>query len=147
PLLPRRRREQPTCHESRVFRPAPHARVARACDIARARASRMRSLPEGAGEEPVDRGPAVLLEEARARAAEVRFGDERVAGRFPHVALPELGAREDADAAAAGVVVALEGEVDLVDAVALGGGAEGSLGAVGGAAEEDAALGKHGRRP
>ena len=85
-----------------------------------------------------------LAEERRVRVAAVhQLGEVGEA----HVALPELGAREDADAAAAGVVVALEGEVDLVDAVALGGGAEGSLGAVGGAAEEDAALGKHGRRP
>ena len=45
------------------------------------------------------------------------------------------------------VVVALEGEVHLLDAVALGGRAELGLGAVRGAAEEDAVLGLHGGSP
>ena len=48
------------------------------------------------------------------------------------------------DPASARVVVALEGEVHLLDAVALGGRAEGGLGALRGAAVEDAVLGLHG---
>ena len=45
------------------------------------------------------------------------------------------------------VVVALEGEVHLLDAVALGGRAERGLGALRGAAEEDAVFGLHGGPP
>src|SRR5262249_49847 len=60
-----------------------------------------------------------------------------------HVALSQLGASEDAEAAPASVVVALEGEVHLVDAVPLGDGSELGLAAVGGATEENAVLGLH----
>src|SRR5439155_5290711 len=80
-------REQPTCHEGGVFRPAPRARVARSAR-ARLRHRARASLSERAGEETVDRGPALLLEEARARAAEVRLGDDRAAGRGPRVPRP-----------------------------------------------------------
>ena len=61
-----------------------------------------------------------------------------------HVSLLELGLGEHADAARAGVVVALEGEVHLGHTVALRGCAERGLGAVRGAAEQDALLGLHG---
>ena len=59
----------------------------------------------------------------------------------------QLFVGEHADAAAARIVVTLEGEVHLVDAVALGGGAEAGLGAVRGAAVEDAVFGLHGGSP
>src|SRR5438132_8578938 len=204
--------------------------ASRAAAASRTRVAWRRCLSERAGEQAVDRGPPVVLEEARARAAEVRLGDDWIAEGFPrvarpaepavarlvedvdrlveelgelgrharstrdrvvrldaadhedlatvvhlvpdalqdfpeergvgvaavhqlrqvgeaHVALAELRTREDADAAAPGVAVTLEGEVHLVDAVALGGLAEGGFGALGRAAEEDAVLGKHGRRP
>src|SRR5439155_25407358 len=67
--------------------------------------------------------------------------------REAHVALPELGARQHADAAPARIAVPLAGEADLVDAVARGRGAERRLRALRGAAEEHVILGKHGRRP
>src|SRR5690606_5295814 len=60
-----------------------------------------------------------------------------------HVAAAQLFLGQHADAAVARVVVALEGEVHLLDAVALGGGAEGRLGAGGGPAVEHAVLGFH----
>src|SRR5437016_1359937 len=60
-----------------------------------------------------------------------------------HVAAPQLGAREDAPTTLAHGVVPLEGEVDLVDAVALRGGAEGRFRARRAAAEENAVLAPH----
>src|SRR6185503_666836 len=60
-----------------------------------------------------------------------------------HVAAPELGVGEDAAPALPDRIVALEGEVHLVDAVALGGGAERRLGTRRTAAEQDAVLAPH----
>src|SRR5207253_5344281 len=83
------------------------------------------------------------------------FAEERGVGILPvhelaqvaeaHVAAPQLGAREDAPTTLAHGVVPLEGEVDLVDAVSLRGGAEGRLRARRAAAEENAVLTPHAR--
>src|SRR4029077_16044711 len=61
-----------------------------------------------------------------------------------HVAVLQLRTGEHADAAGPGITVSLEGEVPLLDAVALRGLAERCLGTLGGTAEEDAFLGLHG---
>jgi hypothetical protein len=60
------------------------------------------------------------------------------------VAVPQLLLGEDADSALPRIVVPLEREVHLFDAVALGGGSEGCLRATGGAAVEHAVVGLHG---
>src|SRR5262249_44787891 len=82
-----------------------------------------------------------LPEERRIGVAPVhQLADVRQA----HVAVLQLGAGEHAEASCPGVAVALEGEVHLLDAVALRGLAECCLGALRGAAEEDAFFGLHG---
>src|SRR5437667_302546 len=83
------------------------------------------------------------------------LAEERCVGKLPvhelahvaeaHVAAPQLGAREDAPTTLAHGVVPLEGEVDLIDAVSLRGGAEGRLRARRAAAEENAVLAPHAR--
>src|SRR5947208_10145849 len=82
-------------------------------------------------------------------AEERRVGKLPVPGlsRVPHarVAAPQLGARQDAPTTLAHGVVPLEGEVDLVDAVSLRGGAEGRLRDRRAAAEENAVLAPHAR--
>src|SRR5512134_1453888 len=60
-----------------------------------------------------------------------------------HVAVPELGAGEHPDAPRPAVAMTLEGEVDLLDAVALGRRAELGLRPRGGPAEQDALLTLH----
>src|SRR2546426_1745042 len=83
------------------------------------------------------------------------LAEERRVGKLPvhelahvaeaHVAAPQLGARQDAPTTLAYGVVPLEGEVNLVDAVALRGGAAGRLRARRAAAEENAVLALHAR--
>ena len=60
-----------------------------------------------------------------------------------HVAVLQLGVRQHADAALARVLVAVEGEVHLLDAVPFRGGTERRLRATGGATEENAVFAVH----
>src|SRR5262245_46322129 len=82
-----------------------------------------------------------LPEERRVGVAPVhQLADVRQA----HVAVLQLGAGEHTQAARPSVAVTLEGEVHLLDAVPLRGLPERCLGALRGAAEEDAFFGLHG---
>ena len=82
-----------------------------------------------------------LAEERRVGIAPVH---ELADVRQAHVAVLQLLVGQHADAAGAGIGMSLEGEVHLVDAVALGGLAEGGFGALRSAAEENAVLWLHG---
>src|SRR5262249_42201498 len=92
----------------------------------------------------VDLVPDALQHLAEQRRVRVAPGHQPAHVGEADVAVLELGVGQDADAARARVAVALEGEVHLLDAVALGALAEGGLGALCGAAEEDALVGLHG---
>src|SRR5262249_59535643 len=88
-------------------------------------------VPEGLQHLPEERGVGILPVHQLADVGEA------------HVPPPELRVGQHAEPAAARRLVSLEGEVHLVDAMALRGGAERRLGAPLTAAEENAVLAPH----